>query len=438
MQAYEFINNLIPPLKVTDNTQKALAWMEEIRINVLPVVDDTQFKGLITDEEAKIKITSIRKSFGQAIVIEILKRSDNRVSHPQSILGSCDLLHLSIEEQNKWQSRITKETLKKILGEDHELEPIITDFKDKHYRNKSVFHVMDRPYLTLGLYHKDQMRLVEISEFILADQKTNEILKHLNFNKIICDTKVFKHLVVRTNLSGEALVTLVATKKGFKGLDKIVQSLMKLEKIVGITVNISTNKNVILGNESLTILGENIIVEPLNGADITINDRSFFQINLPVIQKVYDIIKSEIKPKSTLIDAYSGVGSIGYYLADKVSKVTMIESNKESYEMALSIKEKHRFDHVEIINDLAEHALMELTADYLIVDPPRNGLMPELLEELIHSNFKKIFYVSCDAKTLSRDLVQLTESYSISHIYPIKMFYHTTSLETLVILTLMD
>ena len=395
-------------------------------------------KGLLTDEEAKIKITSVRKSFGQAIVIEILKRSEHRVSHPQSILGSCDLLHLSVAEQNKWQTRITYETLKKILGQELELELIITDFKDKHYRNKSVFHVMDRPYLTLGLYHKDQMRLVEISEFILADHKTNEILKLLNFNKIICDTKVLKHLVIRTNLNGEALVTLVATKKGFKGLDKIVQTLMKVEKIVGVTLNISTSPHAILGSDSLVIIGENAIIEPLKGIDIMINDRSFFQINLPVIEKVYEIIKSEIKPKSTLIDAYSGVGSIGYYLSNKASKVTMIESNKESYDMALSIKESHHLDHVEIINDLAEKALVDMTADYLIVDPPRNGLMPELLEILIDSNFKKIFYLSCDAKTLSRDLVKLTERYSISKVYPIQMFYHTTSLETLVILTLIQ
>jgi len=395
-------------------------------------------KGLLTGEEAKIKITSIRKSFGQAVIVEMIKRSEHRVNHPQSLLGSCDLLHLSVELQNQWQSRITKETLKKILGEDLELEPIITDYKDKNYRNKSVFHVMDRPYLTLGLYHKDQTRLVEISEFILADQKTNEILKHLNFNKIICDTKTLKHLVVRTNLKGEALVTLVATKKGFKGLDKIVTALMKLEKIVGITLNISTSPHIILGNYSLTLLGENSIVEPLNGIDITITDRSFFQINLPVITKVYDIIKENIKPNTTVIDAYSGVGSIGYYLVDKVAKVTMVESNKESYEMANVIKEKNGFSHVEVINDRAENALLNLTADYLIVDPPRNGLMPELLEALIKSKFKKIFYLSCDAKTLSRDLAQLTESYNIASVYPIKMFYHTTSLETLVILSLFE
>jgi 23S rRNA (uracil1939-C5)-methyltransferase len=213
---------------------------------------------------------------------------------------------------------------------------------------------------------------------------------------------------------------------------------MKVEKIVGVTLNISTSPHAILGSDSLVIIGENAIIEPLKGIDIMINDRSFFQINLPVIEKVYEIIKSEIKPKSTLIDAYSGVGSIAYYLSNKASKVTMIESNKESYDMALSIKESHHLDHVEIINDLAEKALVDMTADYLIVDPPRNGLMPELLEILIDSNFKKIFYLSCDAKTLSRDLVKLTERYSISKVYPIQMFYHTTSLETLVILTLIQ
>ncbi|MAN88642.1 MAG: cbs domain containing protein [Algoriphagus sp.] len=50
MQAYEFINNLIPPLKLSDKTRKALAWMEEIRTDVLPVVDQGHFLGLLRDE----------------------------------------------------------------------------------------------------------------------------------------------------------------------------------------------------------------------------------------------------------------------------------------------------------------------------------------------------------------------------------------------------
>ncbi|MDX9691979.1 MAG: tRNA (uracil-5-)-methyltransferase, partial [Acholeplasmataceae bacterium] len=67
-------------------------------------------------------------------------------------------------------------------------------------------------------------------------------------------------------------------------------------------------------------------------------------------------------------------------------------------------------------------------------DPPRNGLMPELLQSLEKTFFKQIFYLSCDAKTLARDLKVLSKHYHIVKVYPIRMFYHTTSLETLVIL----
>ena len=74
------------------------------------------------------------------------------------------------------------------------------------------------------------------------------------------------------------------------------------------------------------------------------------------------------------------------------------------------------------------------TADYLIVDPPRNGLMPEFVQSLLKQSYEKIFYLSCDAKTLVRDIALLSSKYEIKEIYPIRMFFHTSSLETLVIL----
>lgn len=50
MQAYEFINNLIPPLKLNDKVKLALNWMEEIRTDTLPVVDESRFMGFVTEE----------------------------------------------------------------------------------------------------------------------------------------------------------------------------------------------------------------------------------------------------------------------------------------------------------------------------------------------------------------------------------------------------
>ncbi len=391
-------------------------------------------KGLIDGEEARIKMTHIKKNFGQGQIVEIIKSSPDRIYDENTQFGSCDLIHISKERQLVWQRRITQETFKKIMKRDFEVHETITDNKDKYYRNKSVFHVMDTMYLTLGLYNQNSSELLPVDHFILADQKTNEILKHLSIKRCLINPKVFKYMVFRTNLKQEILVTLVATKELFLGRDQLVDRIKEVKGIVGITLNINDQRNRILGDESITLYGVNLITEPLNDIDMLVNDQAFFQINLPVINKAYQIIESEIEPAKNIIDAYSGIGTIGFSLARKAHKVIMIESNASSAQMAKMIKDKYQLNHVEIIDERAEKVIQHFSADYLIVDPPRNGLMPDFIKSVLAQSFKKIFYLSCDAKTLSRDIALLTSKYSVQDIYPIRMFFHTSSLETLVIL----
>jgi len=391
--------------------------------------------GLIDGEEAKVKIKSLRKSFGQGEVVEIIKKSKDRVEDSNSALGSCDFIHVSKDKQKKWQSRITKETLKKIANIDVEMNEILTDDKDKFYRNKNVFQVLDTPFLTLCLFSKDNSKLIPVSEFILADEKTNEVLKYLSEHKMVINPRVLKYMMFRTNLKGQILITLVATKELFVGRNELIAALKGISNLAGVTVNIMDDERSILGRESLTLLGENLIAEPLKNKNIFVNDRSFFQINLPVIELAYQIIAKNIDKDKVIIDAYSGVGSIGFYLADEAKKVIMIESNAESVEMAKKTKEFYHLDHIEIMDEPAEKIMHLLEGDVLVIDPPRNGLMPHFIDVVLNKNFEKIFYLSCDVKTLARDLAVLTTKFNIAKVHPIKMFYHTTSLETLVILT---
>lgn len=391
--------------------------------------------GMLDDEEAKIKVTNIKKNFGLGEILELIKTSPDRVEAPEQELGSCDLIHVSPAKQLKWQQKITRETFKKIMNLDVEVHETLTDHKDQNYRNKCVFHVMDTSHLTLGLYHKDNSKLIPVDQFILADMKMNRLLKHLAETRPIINPRVLKHIILRTNLKQEILVTLVATKPLFHGRDQLVNRINELTNVVGITVNINDDPNRILGKKSVVIFGENLITEPINDIDIMINDRSFFQINLPVIEKAYSLIKQEIPLGQTIIDAYSGVGTIGFYLAKDAEKVIMIESNIESSSMAKLIKEKYHFDQVEVIDERAEKVIKHFDGDYLIVDPPRNGLMDNFTNTVLKQNYKKIFYLSCDVKTLVRDIAILNSQYEIKDIYPIRMFFHTSSLETLVILT---
>ena len=128
-------------------------------------------KRMLKDEVAKIEIISMKNRFAEGKIIQLVTSSPSRRNHPDLHLGSLDLLHMSDEEQLKWQHQLTKQTFEKIAGITIEPEETLTDGSFFGYRNKSVFHVMFRPTLTLGLYQEDGSGLIPIDHFVL-DRKS--------------------------------------------------------------------------------------------------------------------------------------------------------------------------------------------------------------------------------------------------------------------------
>ncbi len=388
---------------------------------------------LIDKEVAKIKITKVKKNFCQGRIIELVEVSKDR-NLETSELDALNLFHMVPSKQLAWQEKTTIETFKKIADLDISLDENIYDERYEHYRNKSVFHVIEDSVLRLGLYDTSKDNIVDVSDFVLSDVVTNKILKFINDAKFNIEKNGLTHVVFRTNLNGKILVTFVSRKDQVRGLSKVVEALQNFDFVVGITFNVNRNHKVILGKESTTLFGENIIRERLNGVDLLINDRAFFQINVPVIEKAYQRIKDDLNQDEVVLDAYSGIGSIGYFIYDKVSKILMVESNKQNINLAHEIRDQFGIKNVEIAYQRAELYQSKENIDKVICDPPRNGLMREFIDVLLSVKPKKIYYLSCDVKTLARDVNFLSEQYEIEKIHPIRMFYHTTSLETLVIL----
>ncbi|RJX25271.1 MAG: 23S rRNA (uracil(1939)-C(5))-methyltransferase RlmD [Acholeplasma sp.] len=392
-------------------------------------------KSMLLSEVAEIEITSLKKRFAEAKIVSLIERSQKR-KEIDVILESCDLLHMDDEEQLVWQKKITQETIKKIAGLDLSVGDTLSDHRFVHYRNKSVFHVLNEPVLALGLYALNNQSLVKTEDFILSDPLANRIVSTLHQAHIKIEEHSICHLAIRTNEKHQALVTIVSYMKTFRGLNHIVSVLKKMPEIIGITCNIKKDERHILSQESYLLYGEPTIFLSLGSWVYPVSDQSFFQINIPVIQMAYDLIKDHIKPKAKVIDAYSGVGSIGYYLLDQVSQMTFIEANPDAIKMALDIKYKHELTQVTILEGKVEEFIQETEGDVLIVDPPRFGLASELTKIIIDKAYEQIFYVSCDIKTLSRDLSLLNDRYEVKKVIPLRMFPQTTSLETLVIMEL--
>lgn len=388
--------------------------------------------GLLVGEKAVVEITKINKSFAEADLIEILTISKKRV-HDSSLLGSIELYHLDVLEQIKWQEKVTIETFKKIANLDIALNETITDQRYINYRNKSVFHVIEGPVIKLGLYLKNYL-LTETQQFVLSDKVTNKFLNLINRSYLPIETNVLTHVAFRTNEKGQILITFVSKKEDVKGLDFLVKRLKNEEEVVGITLNIKDHPKHILGEQSIVLYGKNEIIETLKNYQLPINDRSFFQINFPVMKKVFNKIEEHLLKDSILIEAYSGIGTIGLSLLDQVKSCVMIESNKENIEMSKLIIDQNHINQIELVEARAEHVIDKYPGDILLVDPPRQGLLQSFVDKVLLMQFKQMIYVSCDVKTLVRDLVLLSEVFEVTDIYPIRMFHHTISIETLVIL----
>ena len=388
--------------------------------------------GLLVGESAEVIISKLNKNFGEGKMIKLLKISKDR-THDSSVLGSIELYHLSHQKQIEWQEKTTYETFKKIADLDIKINETLKDDRHVNYRNKSVFHVLPEPTLKLGLYQIDYT-LVQVPLFILSDTLTNKFVNYINRINVPIDADVLKHVVFRTNEENEILITFVATNLEVEGLDKLVDKLAREKEVVGITLNIKPSDKQILGHESHVLYGMNAITQKLKLFDVMIDDRSFFQVNGPMMRLVYEKIAEHVKTGQHVVEAYSGIGSIGYAIYNQVKSLVMIEASEDNVKMATSIISEHHLTNITLVHDKAEVVIDQYEGDVLIVDPPRNGLFKTFVDKVMQMNFNKIIYLSCDLKTLARDIDMFKATYQITHVYPIRMFPQTISLETLVIL----
>lgn len=385
--------------------------------------------GLLKDEEAIIKINKIGKGYAVGSLIKIIKESKNRISQT-SDLGSLSLSHLSFNEQLNWQSNITKQTLEKVLNKEINVLSPITDNNEYNYRNKVVFHVLNKSALTLGLFSNNNKKLSVINDFILSNKNVNEIIKAINNANIPIETNVLNNFVFRNNSNNEILVTITSKKKSFKGLQAIIELLQQFNNVIGLTINIKVFKEKILSDKSYLIYGENL----LNEGNLLLNDQSFMQVNYGVMNLTYKTIKEHIIGNN-IVDTYAGIGSIGYSVYEEDINLTIIENTLANIKLAEQIKENNNYKNVEIIHANAEDVIKDFNANTVIIDPPRKGVMKSLIDEISNNKIERVIYLSCDMQTLARDLKIFSDNYEIDYVYPVKMFPQTNSFETLVIMT---
>ena len=217
-------------------------------------------------------------------------------------------------------------------------------------------------------------------------------------------------------------------------------------KQIGIDFSLSfcfnPNPKTILGTNIKTIFGEGEFVVEKEGLKIPQNIGSFFQINDETSAQIYDFVVSNIPKNSTVLDAYSGAGTMTAMLAKKSKFVLGIEQNKYAVMLSNKLFEQNNLKNATCILGKCEEVLPQLFLENkynlknacCVLDPPRKGCFSKVLDALNNSDIKTIIYVSCNPLTLSRDLGVLQQKFKIKSILLFDMFFQTSNVETVVVL----
>lgn len=364
--------------------------------------------------------------------------------------SGCQLSNMTYEQQLDWKQK----DVTKLLGSFGEVSRIIGADEPYHYRNKvqAVFRSDRSGRIISGVYQSSRNGIVGINSCLLDDQRADRII--VGIRELMQSFRLrpfdegtgrgfLRHVLVRVGKSsGEILVTLVGGTPVFPKKHDFVRALTaKFPEITTVTFSVNSEPEIMaLGSRSEVLFGEGYITDVLCGKRFRISPQSFYQINHAQTEKLYNYAIEAARLRSTdvLLDAYSGIGTIGIIASDHVKQVQGIEYNAAAVRDAVSNCRENgltrgiAFNRGDAGEFLQARAKLGTRYDAVILDPARAGADRMFLNALVKTAPERVVYISCNPATQARDLRTLVKRYDIESIQPFDMFPHTRHVECVV------
>lgn len=409
-------------------------------------------------EIVEAQILKIRKNLAFARVQNILVKSPDRIEVTKNQwvqTGLASLAHLSYDAQLAFKQKQVQNLLQKAHMDDVTVKETLPSPQITGYRNKAEVPVRQiNGKLEIGFFRKHSHDVVPMEDFFTTDPKIDKILvatrdilreNHVTAYNEKTHQGAIKYLMVRVgHYTGDIMVVLVSTVKNFPQLPKVISEIQQLENVKSVVLNYNPQKtNVILGRKDILLGGNPYITDQIGDQKFMISPQSFFQINSEQTTRLYDLAvkQADLQEDDVVVDAYSGIGTIGLSVAKHVKKVIGVEVVKSAVEDAENNAALNRIENADFALGKAEEMMPKweeqgLSTDVVFVDPPRKGLTPEFIEATVKTEPKKVVYISCNPATLVRDLQQFKDlGYKFDTIAPVDMFPMTPHIESVTVLT---
>ena len=423
----------------------------------------------VPGDKVEIEIISVKKSYARGLITRIIEPSKDRIEDLSKIsfedFDGCDFGMLKYEKQLEYKDKMLEEVLTKIAEIDLKkvkISKIIGSDKKINYRNKTAEPFFKKNgIIQTGFYSRKSHNIFSAKESLLKSeiakiiidkflQKVNSFAgtkKEFKVFNEVNNTGFLKQIMVRNNEKNEVMIVVVVNKNSqYNQLSKVLEEMYdENECIKSVYISVKTEQNNVILGKNIHLFGSQYLEEEMEGLKFKIYPNSFFQINKKQALKLYDtaieFLNEEKNNKNngkiyekTVIDAFSGTGTIAMMLSKNIKKVIGIESVESSTLAAKLTSYENSIQNVEFVNGKVEKELPKIlkreNIGAIVFDPPRRGIEEIALKSVIKNKIEKIVYISCNPATFARDVKILAENgYLLKKITPVDMFPQTGHIE---------
>lgn len=454
-------------------------------------------EGAIPGDRVTARILKSKRNHAEAKLIDLVTPSPDRIQPRCShfgVCGGCKWQQVNYNAQLRFKQQHVVDSFQRIGGFEHpHVLPIIGADPIFYYRNKMEFSFSDQEWhltpppmsvigppsdlldedafvpsaeasqssVFLGLHVPQRYdKILDVKACYLQSELSNKVLE---FTRDFCrqnnkevyssdlDSGYLRFLVIRqSKRNNEMMVNLVTRTDDSEFMTRYSKALM--ERVTGISTIVNTinskKAQIAFGDQERLYAGDGTIRERLGGHTFVISAGSFFQTNTEQAERLYEAVKEfgQFKSSEVVYDLYSGTGSIAMFISSAVKQVIGVESVESAVRDAERNTSANNIGNCHfVLGDLKDRLTEDMgwmqdypKPDVIILDPPRSGIHPKVIERIVEMGCPKIVYVSCNPATQARDVKALCarEKYVLEKLQPVDMFPHTYHIENVALLGL--
>ncbi|MBR5430702.1 MAG: 23S rRNA (uracil(1939)-C(5))-methyltransferase RlmD [Firmicutes bacterium] len=399
--------------------------------------------GALPGERVRACVTSRKKRYATGHTVEVLEPAAGRAvpSCPYyDTCGGCSLQHTDYQTELELKRQIVSQNLLRLGGQEIDVPLPLAAASAQAYRNRAVFHYDGRQ---LGYYNESSHRLTPVDSCELLLPPLNRLLSQMREALPAAGLPELRAVAMRCSADGaRLLLTFICRRPGVA--EWLAAALMPaVPGLTGIWENSGPPIYGQYGETWRLLQGEEKLSDSVGPVRLALSPGSFLQVNPGQTTVLYDLIRrfAGLDGSQSVLDLYSGVGSIALYLSGRARLVWGVESYGPAVadaaaNAALNAAANCRFFAARAEDILPRWAAQGRRFDVAVLDPPRAGCDRRLLQAVGEMAPPRLVYVSCAPATLARDLKALTElGYVTEQLQPVDMFPRTCHVETVCLLT---